>query len=274
MSSKNGQYWPVKASYCITPDGELKLMRIEQFETARFNASPPPARPKAGALQRQEKPQVETSADVSTAAERNPEDVKRAVRRVRQRVYDLIKCNPDLDAFVTLTYSPEMVNKSDYEDCYPYMKNWLSNAVQRRGLRYICVPELTKKGDVHFHAICNWEALQLAEAINPHTGEPVRHKGDKVYNLTDWHAGFSTVQRIRRRKDGDDTTEAVARYMWKYMGKNLGAKVGGRYALTGGKLEKPVLRYGVYPEEFAEELPEPYTVDIDFVGRYKKYEFK
>lgn len=272
MSSK-GTYFPVKATYYQGADGGLKLARIETFETARFNSeTPPPARPKAGAQRRQR-----DTGEAPEGAEpvRNPEDVRRAVRRVRQKVYDLIKCNPDLDAFVTFTYSPEKVQKDSYEDCYPYLKTWLSNAVQRRGLRYICVPELTKKGDVHFHAICNWEALQVAEAINPHNGQVVRHKGDIVYNLTDWHAGFSTVQRIRHRQADDDTVEAVARYMWKYMGKNLGAKIGGRYALTGGKLAKPVHLYGEYPEEFTEgELPEPYRVKIEGVGEFCRYEWK
>ena len=274
MSSKfaTGKYFPVKATYSPDGGGGLKLARVEAFDSARFNAEPPPpARPKAGAQQRQRDPAEDALA---SEAMRKPDDVRRAVRRVRQKVYDLIQCNPDLDAFVTFTYSPEVVQKDDYADCYPYLKNWLSNAVQRRGLRYICVPELTQKGDVHFHAICNWDALRVTEAINPHSGDIVRHRGDIVYNLVDWHAGFSTVQRIRARNAEDDVRTAVARYMWKYMGKNLGAKVGGRYALIGGEMVKPVNLFGEYPEEFAGgDLPEPYRVEIDSVGVYRKYEF-
>lgn len=248
------------------------MARIEAFDSARFTDAPPPARPKAGAQLRQREEGEEATADEPI---RKPDDVRRAVRRVRQKVYDLIQCNPELDAFVTFTYSPEVVgDKGDYAECYPYLKNWLSNAVQRRGLRYICVPELTKIGDVHFHAICNFDALSVCEAVSPHTGRVIRHRGDIVYNLTDWHAGFTTCQRIRRRTEGDDTTTAVARYMWKYMGKNMGAKIGGRYALTGGQLAKPVNAFGVYPEEFTEgDLPEPYRVEIERVGVYKKYEF-
>ena len=34
--------------------------------------------------------------------------------------------------------------------------------------------------------------------------------GVNLYNLTDWHAGISTVQRIRKRHNGDDTVEAAS----------------------------------------------------------------
>lgn len=250
----------VRATFYPNPDGSMTLARVQSFTGApRFREVgyedlmirdtpapdlPPEIAEEAFDLGEYDKPGA------------NPENVARATRRARLLAYDLIKCNPDLDGFATLTFSPDEVDdKASYADCYRRLRVWLSNGVQRDGLKYICVPELTKAGDVHFHAIANMDALRVEAAINPHNGRVVRHHGDPVYNLTNFPAGFSTVQRVRRRAGDDDPREAVARYIFKYMTKNAGAKIGGRYVLKGGRLAVPLFAYGDSPEEFFDSTP-------------------
>lgn len=274
--SENSLLYNAKAVYYPDGEGALRLARVQVFSRPVFRESGWEARePKAKALAA-EPPELEAAEGGEEEDGMTSAPDQRAVRRARRAVFDLIMCNHDLDAFVTLTYSPERVrDKGEYADCYPFLRAWLSNGVQRRGLKYVCVPELTKRGDVHFHALANSGALKMTPALNPHTGKPVKHHGDPVYNLSDWGAGFSTVQLIRQRESGQDARLAVAKYMFKYMTKNLGARIGGRYALHGGRLAAPVVVLGDGVSEFAPTgaTPKSWSVDLPQGGTYTEYDF-
>lgn len=269
MSSADASLYPVKATYFPSPEG-LKLARIDSFEHAFF---PEVKREGTGKKRKRlpvENPVEEVAEDVANA--KNEENARRSVRRARMRLYDLLMCNSGLNLWVTLTYSPEKVDKSDYSDCYAVFKVWASNAVQRAGLRYVGVPELTKKGDVHFHLLCNAEAVKLVRAINPNDGRPIRQKGRDVYNVANWNGGFSTAIFT----DKGSAPRALALYMLKYMGKDVGFKVGGRYVLTGGKLDKPVEIVGETVAEFltgSEVYTSDHRVDIERVGVFRRVEF-
>ena len=270
-----------KAIYYPNPiTGDMRLARIQAFNRPVYN----PATATAEKVKNR-RFRFASDDDPDEVFHNDKEDdkipdaanVARAVRRARRNAFDLIMCNPDLDAFVTFTYSPDVVDdKASYDECYQYLRGWLSNGVQRRGLKYVCVPELTKRGDIHFHALCNADALRWARARHARTGRALSHHGDPVYNLTDWNAGFSTAQLIRKRGDGDDERAAVAKYIFKYMGKNFGAKVGGRYMLHGGALAQPLTEYGHCPEQFVQDLSAAsvYSKEIGDDGKiYTEYDF-
>lgn len=262
-----------RATYYPQPDGSLKLARVQVFSTPKFK--PLGWEAVNGEGREPAEPDITPTPEEAEPRTKDRADLLRAVRRARRNAFDLIMCNGDLDAFATLTYSPDAVeNKADYAECYKYLRSWLSNGVQRRDLKYLCVPELTKAGDIHFHAIANGAALKLDPARSAKTGRLLRHGGDQVYNLIDWHKGFSTAQLIRRRNDDDDPRLAVSKYIFKYMGKNLGAKIGGRYVLTGGKLAHPLYAYGDGVEQFAADAPtDEYTIELPDGGKYWEYEF-
>ena len=262
-----------RATYYPQPDGSLKLARVQVFSAPKF-------KPDGWEVVNGEKataPDIAPTPDEGTedGKDRTVADLLRAVRRARRNAFDLIMCNGDLDAFATLTYSPDNVeDKTSYAECYKYLRSWLSNGVQRRDLKYLCVPELTKAGDIHFHAITNGSALKLDPARSAKNGRLLKHHGDQVYNLKDWHAGFSTAQLIRRRNDEDDPRLAVSKYIFKYMGKNLGAKVGGRYVLTGGKLAHPFYAYGDGVEQFTTAAEsDSYSIELPDGGKYWEFDF-
>lgn len=274
LLSENALLSNARATYYPMPDGSLKLARVQVFSSPRFR--PDGWEAVNGEGVKPTAPDICPTADEgSEPRDRTAADLLRAVRRARRNAFDLIMCNGDLDAFATLTYSPEKVDdKTDYAECYKYLRGWLSNGVQRRDLKYLCVPELTKAGDIHFHAITNAAALKLDAARSPKSGRLLKHHGDQVYNLKDWHAGFSTAQLIRRRNDDDDPRLAVSKYIFKYMGKNLGAKVGGRYVLTGGKLAHPLYAYGDGVEQFATAAEsDGYSLELPDGGKYWEFDF-
>ena len=200
------------------------------------------------------KPQVSSTSD--------PEDnLERSLRRAKIAAFDLILCNSDLDCFVTLTYNPESVeDKTSYEECYKKLKSFLSNMVQRHGLKYVLVPERHKSGAIHFHAICNSSALCLRRAYNPNNGRDICHNGRPIYNVLDWKYGFSTAEFIA----GEEADrEAVSKYIFKYMGKQNGEKIGGRFFLHGGDLSKPFCLYGDSEQEFMNDARNRPTHQIE-----------
>ena len=251
--SKNASTYTTRAKYYYQPDGTIRLASIQQFSVPRFVPSGYELRDKASALgapvvDPEEIDFLEEGRDSATFLQEN---IERATRRARKNAFDMIMCNPDLDMFCTFTYSPkEVEDKASYDECYKYLCPWLSNRVQRNGLKYVCVPELTKKGDIHFHALMNKSALKLEQAFYEKSGRAIKHNGKPIYNIADWTRGFTTAEEITRAAADENEREAVSKYIFKYMGKQQGQKIGGRYCLIGGDLKKPLYVYGDAPEEF------------------------
>lgn len=234
-----------RAKYIPQSDGSLKLCSIQSFDRPLFREASYEISDRAVNPPKNYKV---SEPDICSDEDLRDEYISRAVRRAKVNAFDLILCNPDLDSFATFTVSPEAADRASWEECYQLMKIWLSNRVQRKGLKYVVVPEYHSDGkSIHFHGIMNREALSEVRARNPY-GNLVYHKGKAVYNLTDVDFGFTTVEHIT----GDNAQEKVSKYIFKYMGKQLGARIGGRYFLHGGKLAVP--QY-VYADNISELLP-------------------
>jgi hypothetical protein len=103
--------------------------------------------------------------------------------------------------------------------------------------------------------ICTAGAFDLAPARSPYNSHFLKRHGKQLYNLIEWRRGFSSAEYITDREGDGTATERVAKYIFKYIGKDLGSKVGGRYLLTGGAFTHPVTLYGDSPEEFSTGLP-------------------
>lgn len=255
-----------RAKYYQQADGTLRLASIQTFNVPKFRPSGWERRDKQNVCSVDEGEDI-----VDDILQADPCDVERATRRARKNAFDVIMCNHDLDLFGTFTYSPDEVrDKADYDECFKYLNTWLSNRVQRHGLKYVCVPERTKMGDIHFHAIMNSAALKLAPAVSPKTGRRLTHGDKPLFNIADWSRGFTSAEMITRAGEGDDERAMVSKYIFKYMGKQAGQKIGGRYVLIGGDVVKPVYLYGDEPNDFlngqlATYQPEPRVIgDITY----------
>lgn len=261
----------VRAKYYITPDGELKLAQVQYMSKPVFT------REGFEKIQRYEKAVVVAEAVEAETHEGESKDVidlleedkhaanqLRAMRRARTVAFDRIMCNHDLDMFVTFTFSGEMVeDRTSWEDVYERFRQWLTNRVQRKGLKYVVCAERHKKDGIHFHAIMNSSALQLQRAINPHTGKPIKLRGKQVYNLVDWK-GFTTAVKIGKKPED---REKVSKYIFKYMRKaGLDGKIGGRYLLKGGDLKSPIYFYGDDPTEYLEGETCMYETEGEYEG--------
>lgn len=174
------------------------------------------------------------------------ENRRKSYARAKNNLFDLLLCTPSLDCFVTLTFSPEQVDRGDYSQIVKRLSIWLDNRVRRHGLKYVLVPEYHLDGEnIHFHGLMNFTALDVVRAVNnkvgsKYYGQPLKDdKGRDIYNIADFKLGLTTVIPI----DGVNGREACAKYCYKYIVKSGGQKVGGRYYLSGGDLGRPKYDY-------------------------------
>lgn len=243
-----------RAKYAPDTDGGLRLISVQHMSLPVFGESGyeelrPKRRPSVfDAPEDDEAPEgdeAEGGGSPDAAA-----NAARAARRAQVSAFDYILCNPALDAFGTFTFDPARIaDRAEYEACYEALRPWLSNRVQRAGLKYIVCPERHKAGGIHFHMIFNSSAVPLVRARNAKTGRAMSHNGNPLFNIPSWGYGFTSAEVIRQ---GNNDRNAVAKYILKYMSKQGGQRIGGRYFLHGGDLAKPFYVYADDPAELAD----------------------
>ena len=179
---------------------------------------------------------------------------QRSARRAKARCRDYIMSEYDFQYFVTMTTNGDDFDRHDIPEACRRLSVWLNNQVQRKGLKYLLVPELHKDGAVHWHGFIN-DALRTVHSgtyVPPQGGKPikestVRKKGLRiedckpVYNLPEWPYGFTTAIPLYGEK------AAIAAYICKYITKQFddgAGLIGGRYYLHSNNLRKPVEIYG------------------------------
>lgn len=140
------------------------------------------------------------------------ENEKRALRRAKTCITDYVKTNVDLVNFVTYTLDAQKIDRYNEQEIYKKMRDWLSNRVRRKGLKYVLVPEMHKDGAWHFHGFTN---LAL-----------------------DWSYGFYLNKEIKSTRQRDNGV----RYITSYVKKDM-TKFNGRRYLHSRNLEKPIKIY-------------------------------
>ena len=216
--------------------------------------------------------------DALHADEIDAQNLDRARRRARGQLRDLALSNP-MTHFVTLTLSPDCIDRYDMKAVMRKVNRWLDNQVRRCGVSYVLVPELHKDGAIHFHGLFT-AGLPLVDSgtmIPPEGGRPSRPRsarqrafwaaygGHVVFNIPGWPYGFSTAMELY----GDHN--AAVGYVCKYVAKQQ-QKIGGRWYYHGGALRRPDVEYTDANVEDFETLPGAYTFEppslsgVRFVG--------
>ena len=142
-----------------------------------------------------------------------------SVKRSKERIFDIALLN-DWDYFITVTFDPEKVDSLDPKAVIKKLNNWLRNAVYRKGLKYVLVPEYHQSGRIHLHGL-------ICGDFNYINSEHKTNRGQDILNISDWTYGFSTAIAL------DDNKTATAKYMTKYITKDLG-KIFGNFTLAVG----------------------------------------
>ena len=137
--------------------------------------------------------------------------------RTKNMIYYIARSNV-WDWFVTLTLSPEKIDRYDYDLCSKVVRNFFNNIRKRysRDMIYLIVPEMHKDGAFHFHGLIgNAPELSFVDSgIKDNFGIP-------IYNLKNWRYGFSTASPVQ-------DTARVASYICKYITKDFCAQSKGK----------------------------------------------
>lgn len=164
-----------------------------------------------------------------------------SIKRAKDRVYDIVRMN-DFDYFVTLTFNGAKINRSCTDEISDKFKNFLSNLVQRNGIKYLFIAEYHKKNNaIHFHGFIKGN-IQLVDSGTVDAkgfDKPIKIETAKrykipleecrtVYNMPQWKWGFSTVKKTYGNRIH------AAKYITKYISKDM-RKIFGSYYFAGGK---------------------------------------
>lgn len=132
-------------------------------------------------------------------------DFRRSCYRSKTAIFDIARANT-WDWFLTLTFSPEEVDRYDYDDIVGRMDTFMQY-LRRNGCQWLVVPELHKDGAYHFHGLCLGQ-LPLKDSGHLDPG------GHTIYNIPGYKLGFTTVTEVQDQG-------RVSSYITKYTTKEL-----------------------------------------------------
>lgn len=201
-----------------------------------------------------------------------------ARRRARRKIFDYVICN-DWDYFITLTLDSAIINRYNYAEVITKLSSFLGNRVRRHSLAYVGVPELHRKGGLHFHFVIRGGGFRFVDSGTvsvPGHKKPIKRSTAKrlhiplddwhtVYNIPEWRYGFSTAIPVYGNDRG-----ALAAYMCKEFCKDVQKrkdtdgnleKIGGRWYLHGGTLASPAVR--LENRSFKDAAGESYALTTD-----------
>jgi hypothetical protein len=156
-------------------------------------------------------------------------------RRAASRVRDIALCNR-FDYMFTWTLDASKVDRTSPEAVYKKARSFLTNATQRKGFQYVCIPEYHKKVEanglpaIHFHGLCSLGDVQIVRSMKGKRPRYDKH-GRPVFNMSDWSFGWSTVVPL------DENYDKAVSYVTKYITKQE-TKILGKYYLSSRAIRK------------------------------------
>ena len=163
---------------------------------------------------------------VPTTSSATIDKLSNTIKQSRKRALDNLfgfALSNDWQYFLTLTFSPEFVDRDNEEDIkYTYSKFRQTLQYYNADVKILAIPERhPTSGQLHFHCLIGNICLNdfLTKAINPHTNKPIKSNGRQVYNLNLFKFGFSTLVKIGT---GEDNRIKVVNYLSKYIVKDFG----------------------------------------------------
>lgn len=130
--------------------------------------------------------------------------------------------NNDWEYFLTLTFSPDSVNRQDDNAVKNIWTKFLKELKYKcpDGKILLCPERHKKDGAFHFHGFgSNFDCLTFIPAINPKTGLSLKTSfADLIFNIKDWNFGFNSAVILPK----DCNREKVVNYCAKYIVKENG----------------------------------------------------
>ncbi len=143
--------------------------------------------------------------------------IRCASKRSKDKFYGYAKAN-DWDYYVTLTFSPEIVNRYD-DNAVKALWTEFQRYCKRKSsdVKMLMVPERHKDRAIHFHGFISNISFDLELAQDAHTGKYLYTKvGTPLFSIKDWKYGFSFLDILPKEGNYD----RVCNYIQKYISKD------------------------------------------------------
>lgn len=191
-------------------------------------------------------------------------DRRRSLVDARNNIIRLIKCNSDMNTFVTLTFKEQQ----DYKESKKSL-NILFTKLRKdyTNLKYIWILEYGEKTKrLHYHMLCNIPVeIKLSSSKEKKSTE--HKKLEKEFALRYWNYGFIDIRQLEHEGNTN-----VALYVSTYIVKSLdnleleGYRV---YGYSRKTLDKPV-EEKYYTNETMEQILKQFKdYEITFSNSYK-----
>ena len=145
------------------------------------------------------------------------------IRIHRDRVRDIVLMN-DFTHFLTITINPEKFDSFDIDIVRKKLSKWLHHQTERKGLKYVLIPEYHKSGRIHAHALVN-DVFKFVDS-----GKRTK-SGKVIYNCPEWRNGFTTAIPL------DNQKMRVANYVVKYITKGSD-KIFGKFFWSSKNIQR------------------------------------
>ena len=181
----------------------------------------------------------------------------------RNKIIRLIKCNSDMNTFITLTFAKE----TDYKQSKKYLNN-LFNKLRRKyqGLKYLWVLEYGDKNKrLHYHLLCN-----IPIEVKLCSSKERKSKGhkqlEKEFSKKYWKYGFVDIRAL----DQECNTN-IALYVATYIVKSLGDRDLEGYRVFGYSnktLNKPIIETHLDKRSLEDILKEYKEYKVSYSNNY------
>ena len=154
----------------------------------------------------------------------------------------LLLCNEDLNKFITLTFADQSfksVKKANYE----FKKFVLRLLYKNNSLKYIAVPEKTKKGVIHYHLVTNLPYIKKSEL------------------QTIWQNGFVQINHIYNN-------QIISLYISKYISKDKSLPKGSKHLFRSKNLNLPIIDFDIDAEITLRNLDYTIIQTKEFNNKY------
>lgn len=180
------------------------------------------------------------------------QDRIRMLNKSKNNIIRLIRSNPDMQTFITLTFKKEL----DYKESKAKLNIFFTKLRKRyKNLKYLWVLEYGDKNNrLHYHVLCNIPiGIKLSSSKERKSQD--HKKLEQEFNNKYWGYGFIDIRHLKAEENTN-----VALYVSMYIVKNMKDKNLEGYRVYGYShktLNKPAV-FKYYSKETVEDLMKNY----------------
>lgn len=166
---------------------------------------------------KEEKKEIKDKKEKKERQKQSHKDKVRNLRESRNKIMRLIKCNPDMSTFITLTFREVPTiedSKTMLTKFFRKLKRDYKCICNYKGLKYIYVMEFGSKNHrLHYHILCN---MPVNIQLNRNRKSDSHKEYEQRFSEKYWEYGFVDIRSLSQEHNTN-----IALYVSTYIVKSL-----------------------------------------------------